>query len=47
MVSKQKTNIEKAGVFDFLNRVFDRVKMHNVQKSVDINEKTAFFFLFI
>jgi hypothetical protein len=26
------------GVFDFLNRVFDRQNMHKVENPVDINE---------
>lgn len=31
----------KTGVFDFLNRVFNRMKMHKVEKTVDITEKSC------
>lgn len=40
-VSKRKRNGEKPWVFDFLNRVFDRMKMHKVEKTVDITEKSC------
>ena len=38
-VSKQINNIENKRVFDFLNRVFDRMKMHKVENRVYITEK--------
>ena len=36
----EKEMAKDKGVFDFLNRLFDRMKMHKVENSVDITEKS-------
>ena len=40
MISNMERNDVDRQVFDFLNRVFDSMKMHKAKKQVYITEKT-------